>query len=207
MEDIFSFLHKQSLDPNPAEIHFSTSQLKYNKSYWITLNKIAPAKKASITASIKENLLTITSENIDSYTIDLETLPFSKDKPLTVFSNGNKVFNKTVEARTLTINPNYNPNKLAVKTQNIEGPFAHVFTVPFILVPGTTGTKQETKLMQNLADTINNYWRSRYYNKCRVKSDRDITDDDLKKFQSRITGYASFKFSIQKVCEGVAGEN
>ncbi|MGD1045417.1 MAG: hypothetical protein ABR936_08850 [Bacteroidota bacterium] len=201
MEDVFDFFSKYSLNPSPNELSFSTSQLKYNKSFWVSLNKIDAAKNASIHAKIDNNILTISKENIESYTIDLKSLPYSKDKPLTIFDNGKKVFDEIAEKQSITINPQYNSNKSFTKNQYIEGPFAHAFTVPFTVVLGTIGNKQETKNIQALADTINKYWMLRYYTGCRIRRDKDIVEKDIAEYSLLLIGTPQSNSIFKRLAE------
>jgi dienelactone hydrolase len=186
-DDIFDFLLKYSLDPSPSEIHFSTGEMRYNKSFWLTLDQITCGKNASIDAKVEGNTLTIKDENVQSFTVDLRKLPYSKNKPLTILDNGKKVFDAVTDQPSITVNP-YDYSSRLTKNQKIEGPLADIFNYPFIVVPGTIGSEQETKQMQALADTLNNYWMQRYYNKCRIKSDRDITQRDLVDYSLLLLG-------------------
>lgn len=186
-EDIFSFLLKYRLNPSPNEIFFSSSQLKYNKSFWLTLNRIPSTGDASIHANIDGTTLTIQKENVGSYTIDLQTLPYSKDKQLTIIDNGSTVFSAIASEPSFTCNPLHDGSALA-KTREIEGPLAHIFTVPFIVVPGTTGNARENKMLREWADTLNAYWMLRYFSGCRIKFDRDITNNDVQHFSLLLLG-------------------
>jgi hypothetical protein len=186
-EDIFSFLLKHRLNPSPNEIFFSSSQLKYNKSFWLTLNRISSAENASIHASIESNMLTVQKENVGSYTVDLRTLRYSKDRQLTIVDNGEKIFDAMPHGQSFTCNPQRDSSVLA-KNSEIEGPLAHIFTVPFIVVPGTGGNAKENKTLSALADTINTYWMDRYYSGCRIKLDRDITEKDVQHYSLLLLG-------------------
>jgi hypothetical protein len=186
-EDIFSYLLKYKLNPGPNEIFFSSSQLKYNRSFWLTLNRISSAKNASIHASIEDTTLTIQKENVEGYTIDLSTVPFSKDKQLTSIDNARKVFDTIPHEQSFTYDP-WSDSSVLAKNNEIEGPLAHIFTVPFIVVPGTGGNTRENKTLRALADTINSYWMDRYYSGCRIKLDRDITEKDVQHYSLLLLG-------------------
>jgi dienelactone hydrolase len=197
-DDVFSFYSKYSVDYKPKEIRFSTSQLKYNKSFWITLNCIVSAKNANIRGRIENNRITILSENVISYTLDLTTLPYNKTKELVLNENNKEVYRGIPVNSSMMINPQVKPKGVFIKKHEVEGPFAHIFSKPFIAVTGTNGNAEENKRMQMVTDTINRYWKLKYYSPCRTKRDKDITEADLKNYSLLLIGSPTTNYIFKK---------
>lgn len=184
---IFSYLLKHHIEPSPHQIYFSTSEMRYHKSFWLTVNQITYGKIATIHANIGNDTLRVETNDIQSYTVDLKTLPFYKGGLLVVYSNGTTVFNAIPHAASLTFG--LKPSRsIITKNAKIEGPFADVFTFPFALVPGTIGGAQTTERLSALADTIDTYWKTRYYSGCRIIPDRDITQLDIHRYSLLLLG-------------------
>ena len=177
-DDIFNFTKNYKLNKSPDEVDFTTSQMLYNKSFWVTLTDFAIPAEAHINAKIKGNKLVVKKENITAYAIDLRTLPYNKGKRLTIIDNGKKVFNTITKDSVLLIGPKPKPN-VNYKNSTVAGPLADVFSKRFILVKGTSGTKKETEALAALADTINKYWNERYFVNCMIKDDVEVTDKDI----------------------------
>ena len=188
LEDIFRFFCKYSINYKPQEIFYSTSQLKYNKSFWITLNIIKPACNANIHAKIKKNILTLATKNIFSYTVHLTNLPYDKTKPLIIINNKKEVYRSIPHMGSITIRQFSRKKCGSVKKRDVEGPFAHIFSKPFIVVQGTIGNESENNRIQAVVDTIEKYWKLRYYSSCRLKLDKDISSTDLKGYSLLLIG-------------------
>jgi hypothetical protein len=176
-DDALEFCSKHALNLSPHEIDFTTPHIIYNKSFWITLKEINSPDTAHIHAKIKGNTLTVQKEKVVSYSVDLTTLPFNREKPLKIIDNGKEVYNKIAKANKIYIGPRATNTK--VKNNIVAGPFAHVFTSKFLIVKGTSGSQDEKKHLSALADTINKYWYQRYFVPCKIKSDAEITNKDI----------------------------
>jgi dienelactone hydrolase len=177
-DDVFDFCHKFSLNTSPKEIEFSTSQMIYNKSFWITLKEIESPSMAHIHATINDNTLAVSKKNILVYSIDLKTLPYDRDRILKIIDNGKQVFNAITNDSVLSVG-SYHKTTNVLKNNLIAGPFAHVFAQKFIVVKGTSGSKAETTKLKALADTINKYWNERYFVPCNIKNDFEISENDI----------------------------
>ena len=164
-DDIFKFTRNYTLNRSPRQVGLTTSQMLYNKSFWVTITDMKVPGEARIRAEIKRNKLTVHKENITAYDIDLTTLPYDRNKPLRIIDNGDRVFGAIVKDSVLHIGPREVPGTLK-KNRDVAGPLAHVFAHRFIIVKGTSGTRIENKAIGALADTINKYWYKRYFVNC-----------------------------------------
>ncbi len=184
---IFAFFLKHHLQPGPHQIFFSTSEMRYSKSFWLTLNGIKYGQVATIHAKIRHDTLRVETRNIRSYTINLKTLPYREGTPLIIYNNDSTVFDAFPHTQSLTFGTKPS-DCLLTKNPEIEGPFADVFTVPFAVVPGTIGSAHETQQMRALADTIDSYWKERYYSGCRIIPDRDVTRKAIGRYSLLLLG-------------------
>lgn len=188
MDDIFSFFSRTPALKQPQALHYSTDQLKFNQSFWIRLNHIRAGKTASVDAHIKNNALTVNRTHILSYTVDLTKLPYDKAKPLVIYDNGKRIFQKIYTGTELTVNSKQLPKNGPLKNPVIEGPLSHLFNQPFIVVTGTAGSKKESIQVQQLLDKLSSDWQRRYYTNFRVKRDTEITGKDLLDFNLLLLG-------------------
>ena len=199
LDEVFSFYSNYTLNFKPKEISFTTSQLKYNKSFWVTLNHIQPGQNASLNATIANNQLTIQSTNVLSYTIDLSSLPFEAKKPLLITENGKEVYNSMPNTSSITINPPSKPAGVFIKNHDVEGPLVHLFSKPFIVVAGTAGTDEENTRIQTIIDTLNNHWKFRYYTPFRTKPDKNITQADMRNYSLLLIGSPKTNLVFRKL--------
>jgi len=177
-DNIFEYCCKYTLNLSPKEINFSTTQMIYNKSFWITINEMDSLGKANIYAKISGNRLKVQKNNIAAYSIDLKTLPYNKNKKLKITDNGKIVYKGMPEDSIIYVGLNPELNKL-VKKRKIAGPFSHIFAQKFIVVKGTLGSETENTAINATADTINKYWYDRYYTSCLTKNDFEINNNDI----------------------------
>ncbi|RRN76193.1 hypothetical protein EIM50_25935, partial [Pseudoxanthomonas sp. SGD-10] len=199
LDDIFCFFSKAPGITQPASIKFSTDQLKYNRSFWISLNHIAINKTANIHASIEKNVLSISRANVLSYSIDLSALPYDKDKPLIIYDNGKRIFNSRCSSNEITIHLNVKSRIKRYKTPLIEGPFAHIFNKPFIVVPGTSGNSKDMAQIQEIVKKLNDNWQHRYYASFRIKPDTALTKEDFTDFSLLLIGSPESNQIINKM--------
>lgn len=199
-DDIFKFTQNYTLNRSPEEVDFTTSQMLYNKSFWVTITNMLIPSDAHIQAKMNGNKLIIKKENIYAYNIDLTTLPHNRKKALKVIDNGQIVFKGIATDSVLRIGKQPKPG-VTMKNNHIAGPLAHVFSQRFILVKGSSGSQSEIKGISALADTINKYWNERYFTNCIVKNDFEITEKDIETSSLVLLGNAgsnSFLNKIQK---------
>lgn len=177
-DDVFNYVQKFKLDKNPTQVHFTTNQTLYNKSFWIHIDNWEIPEEAHIHAKLKGNRLIIKKRNILAYSIDLKTLPYHKEQPLTIVDNGKLVLNTVINDSMVYIGSKLKPDEV-YKNNTVAGPLADVFSKRFILVKGTSGTQKEVNAISALADSINKYWNERYFVNCIVKNDFEVTKKDM----------------------------
>ena len=191
----FCLQYKRNDSPN--EIYFSTSNIHYNKSFWITLTEIEQEQTAEIHAKLnKSNRLKITKKNILNYKIDFNQLDFNKDKRLKVKDNGKLIFHDFIRTDEI-----YFGDKASdlIKSPEIAGPLSHLFSQRFIVVKGSTGTKAESSVIDSVANILNDLWYERYYANFIVKNDFEITEDDHRNANLLLLGNYQSNFLLKEM--------
>lgn len=177
-DSVAAFITKYSLNSQPKNINFSTNQLKYNTAYWFKIaDKAGSIAKVEIKFS-SDNVINLISQNVNSFELDLEKTPYNEFLPLKIYENNKLIFNITTKEKVLKFGRE-SINKLH-KITTVEGPFNDALIHSFIIVKGTTGTPNENRKISDLADSINAMWNFRFFNRCRIKKDIEVTDDDIK---------------------------
>lgn len=198
LHQTIEFFLKYSLgDRNRNEIRFSTYSLKNNRCKWFSILSMQSfGGKASVKGEIENNVLKVATNNINSFKIDLNRLPFEQGEKLIIKQNDSVVYNAYANGRYVVINQcGSDPQR---KNSVIEGPFAHIFSEPFIVIPGTSGTKEENDANKRMAKLIQQQWEDMYFHKCRVKSDKNITDEDIEKCHLLLIGNEASNLLIDK---------
>jgi hypothetical protein len=66
---IFEWFAKYKRDANPAHVHFSTRQGRYNSAYWVRIDAFAPGALATIDAVRTAGAVQVQTQNVDSFTL------------------------------------------------------------------------------------------------------------------------------------------
>jgi hypothetical protein len=178
-DEALEFCSKYTLNISPKEIDFSTCNTLYNKSYWITLNDINVPDTTQIHAKINiRNTLTINKKNVVSYTIDLTTLPYNRNRALKVIDNGRVVFKGVIKDTVLQIGAKTITRKY-IKNNIVSGPFSEIYTKKFYVVKGTIGNITETLTLDSIAQKLNQLWNNKYIVSLKIKTDTEITEKDI----------------------------
>jgi hypothetical protein len=191
IRNIFSFFREKTLHPVDS-IGFSTTQLKYDRAYWIAIDRLAQLhKKASIKAFAGAgNIITVNTVNISQYTIDLSQVPsVDPHKKLTVKTNGDIVYSGIPVGNTLQIILGKDTITGKLKKNNqTEGPINDFFKDTFIAVQGTVGTNSEISANKAAIDSFVTNWKDEYYAACRVKGDKNTTPADIRNYNLILFG-------------------
>ncbi|HEX2933897.1 MAG TPA: hypothetical protein VHO72_00960 [Bacteroidales bacterium] len=181
IEDLVEFNLKHSLTERKLdEVRFTAYQLKNSSYYWFTVTEMEQmGQKLTVQAQIKDNRLTVETENVKRFKLKPGTLPYNPKKKLVIVHNNKKVYEDYATGKELTIGANNETYQGLMKNSRIEGPFAHAFLQPFIIVPGTMGDPNEIELNHTIANQLVEMWDSMYYTKCRVMTDKSITEKEI----------------------------
>jgi|GEM_PF-1773349 len=197
IQDIFKFFKNIPPLKTPNEIYLSANKLKYAKSYWLRFTGISPSKTGNVAAFIKKDTLRINTNNILSYSIDLNHLPYTHNNPLTVIENGQPIYHQVPKDSILHFHENVKKQGLK-KNENSEGPLSEVFSKGFILVVGTAGNVEERKGLASLANTIDKAWYDMYDAHCIIKKDHELKPGEIANHHLLLLGNASSNTIISR---------
>lgn len=204
-EKAFQFFLGKVRTQSPEKIVFSTSQLKYNSAYWITIDElIEPMKKATIRAVVRPHLLVeVEAQNVKRYRIASRHLVRSpSDATIKVVTNGRENFSGASPEDQITVNVDNSVNTGGgggEKNHQVEGPVLHAFAEPFILVEGSGGTPLASAAVEAVRDGIKKVWVKDYFVECKHKLDVQINQTDMANNNLVLLGDARTNSLVKKM--------
>jgi enterochelin esterase-like enzyme len=191
---IFEWFSKFKRNAFPDQVRFASTQYKYNRAYWVTLDELTPGTLATIDAKFTDtNRLTITTQSLGAFSLQPEGhSKFKKDQPLEILINGKKL--KLPAASTVSLkfeNGKWIAGKYTAeataKKPGAEGPLRDAFASRHIYVFGTGGnpTPEEMKNRIALVNQAANWseYRNAFLGRImffpRVVADREVRPSDL----------------------------
>jgi hypothetical protein len=210
-------------DRVPADIHFQTKTLRYNRSHWVTVDEIETHwKDANVVAHIGEGFsgITVKTSGVTGFTLrfgpgewkgvytggfnplveidqqfgeEIGKFPKSTDKSLVM--SFHKVDGKWKSG----------PRKSegVVKKHGLQGPIDDAFMESFVMVRPTSKAAHEAVEKWSLSecDRAIEQWRRHFRGEARVKNDTDITDDDIQNHNLVLWGDPSSNAVLAKVID------
>lgn len=191
IDKIFTFF-KSKESRTYDTVEFSTTQLKYNHAYWISIDKLEQLhKKATIKATVGPGKsIAISETNVRQCTINLSCFPWAKKgENINIELNGNTLCYNIPDKREITISADKTPNRYRlIKSHNCEGPINDLFREDFIVVQGTEGSLSDKSSNKAIVDTFIANWKQNYFSSCRIKKDIEITRSELKNSNLLVIG-------------------
>lgn len=180
MPKMFEFFKGKVLN-QPKHLKFSTSQLKYNKAYWITIHDICSPGKASLEGKVKAgNIIDITSKNTCAFSFNFRLIPgLSREKKIKIVVNKKVMFDNYIHNDTLLIRIKDQQKGKYSKSPLLEGPTNDVFSSSFLLVKGTLGITKDQLKYASAANAFYSNWKSFYLVEPRLKNDVNISHADM----------------------------
>lgn len=193
-EFVFEWFGKFKRNLFPERVHFSTRQYKYNKAYWVALDKLTPRTLATIDARFTgANQLDIKTTSLEAFTLQLKGHPqFDTEKNIQVTIDGKKI--KTPNGASLSfalrdgkwISGKYDHTPVT-KQAGKEGPLSEAFSRRHIYVYGTADnpSEAERKARHDIALQAANwsFYRGAFLGRImffpRVLSDKEVRPSDL----------------------------
>ncbi|WCT13778.1 PHB depolymerase family esterase [Mucilaginibacter jinjuensis] len=211
-EKIFSFFSDKK-GRCLKTLDLSTYQLKYNTRQWLKINELAEGQKGQILAKISSpHTLQVTTTNVNSFTIDLGMIKAQlKDTVANIIVNdslkkkipgADNLF--TIQLKKPTI------REVLTKTHQLEGPVNDVFSSSFLIVVGTEPNIRNQRFAGPMSKLFVDDWMYNFFGKCRIKSDKDLTWQDIKSFNLVIIGDCSpgtLAFRMQQMLPFKTGPN
>lgn len=171
------------LDRSPRRVDFRCYSLEYNRAYWLTIESFDKwGTPAELTAEVEKGgkQLTIKSTNISHLTIDLQQAKL--DPAAEVSWNGQKPEGAPRDG-LLSLHLPGARVRLAgqlAKTRGLCGPCEEVFDTRFLVVQGTSGTDDQKQTVARQVAQWAKDWDAFADGLPPVKTDTEVTDQDLK---------------------------
>ena len=213
---IFSWFDKFRRNPYPDRARFVSYQYKYNRAYWVQLDRFTPEKGAAIDARFTgNNQIVVNTLRLDAFTLLLKNHPkFKSSKPLHMQVDGQKFHFAVKDAAHFSkkdsstwTNVQYLP-PAGAKQPGAEGPIGAAFAERHVYVYGTLDNPPAEVLKARMdtalraADwSVDRGWflgRVKFYP--RVIADKDVRPSDLESsnlilFGNKVTNSIIAKYS------------
>ncbi|MDP7131219.1 MAG: NPCBM/NEW2 domain-containing protein [Planctomycetota bacterium] len=183
----------QRRDLSPWKIRHRTWKLKYGRAYWLRIQELElPARFSEIEAESTETRLFIRTSNVRAFSIDWSTHPKGeRGKGLEILIDGQSVplggdslFRRSSEG----IWAPAAPASGLTKRPYLEGPIEDAYTTPFMLVYGTGGSSDSSHILRAEAQRYLRDWKLLFNVPCRIKSDRDVSQEDIELYSLILYG-------------------
>jgi dienelactone hydrolase len=181
----------------PGRIRFTTWTLRYNQMLWVTVDGLEQHwERARVDAKLNrsENLIKATTKNVSALTFSLAAgeCPFDNKRNPKVVLDGQKLEAPPVMSdRSWSAHFRRQDRKWVTaelsgtgtleKRHGLQGPIDDAFMDSFLMV-SPTGSAMSEKIGQWTAAEMNHaadHWRRQFRGDARVKSDTEITADDI----------------------------
>jgi pimeloyl-ACP methyl ester carboxylesterase len=157
------WLLQQRKERHPKQVSLATYSLRHNRSHWVRIDQLEIyGQRSLVEAELKDNLLRVQTRNVQTLSLG----PISNHGPAalmiddqqvgTVNSGVEKQFQRGVTGEWTEDGFDLSGQK---KPQNA-GPIGDLFFEQLLLVPGTTGSAEETFFNNWMADNTASYFRS-----------------------------------------------
>jgi hypothetical protein len=183
----------------PWRVSFQTYTLKYNKSYWVTINGVKEHwSEALVDIDIGKGPTVIRTKNVTDFSVTLppRNVFFALSDEVTVVTDTHevKIARKTpmqtdgfaeyrirIDGKDIEfVKPTADLPGLH-KKHNLQGPIDDAFMDSFLFVKPSGKSKHEMVegWVQSEMDHAVKRWRSQMRGDARVKADSDVKDDDI----------------------------
>ncbi len=210
-ESFTESLLKHRINPRPKLVRYKTASLRYRKAYWLEIERLAKQRRfAEIGANVDGRTLYARTSNVAAFAVDPAACPLPAGKvvakidgnelPLPVRRTSKLHFVRKEDGWALQ--PDACPARKAI----LSGPIEDVFRTPFMIVYGTQGDNARSKLKTEIstqAHLLARNWRHRYSTLPRIKSDMDVSSDDLAKYSFILFGGPDENFISLKFAESL----
>jgi predicted esterase len=214
LANIYPYFEGKSRTAAPNRVTQASYLIRQGESYWVTMNRLRhSATYSALDASISGSDVQVSTENVLSYTLELDESPLAAQESVTVHHDGALVYagppvELTVFATISTMDNSITgwstvdtlPAALH-KTAAVEGPFGHAFESPFLVVYGTQGGQMQRD--RGEADTFCGDWNS--WMKASISSipDSSVTQSQRQNFNLILFGTAESNSITGSIAPGL----
>lgn len=189
---LYEYFKTQALPASPPwQVAFHTTRLKYGRMYWLRINRVQRVNEtATISAGVTGNTISVTTGNILSYTLFLDSSLLDPNQLVTVITDGLPSYSGP--ARTVTLYAALHSSGAVTgwsesdaqrpglrKTAALEGPIGDAYTSKFLVVYGADGSAADTSANKAEADTFCQYWNAWMRGGIAPRTDASITAADM----------------------------
>lgn len=129
-------------DLSPYRVYYTIDSLANPSAYWVQIDGRKDENFiASIDAIAWGQSILVKTDNVDTYTLNLELAPIDCNRPVEIIENGQSL--DFVTGQIFTKKSKKYINATYVKNERIRGPVCDVFTNPYLIVYGTGGKDKE----------------------------------------------------------------
>lgn len=152
----FPWLVQHVLDRWPKHVRLKSYTYRYDTAFWLRILEYQRwGEAALVEAWVEDNTIRLTSQNVSRLQVQLSEELLDLSQPVTVTANGSQLFLGKPDNRLLEVlvaEP-LTPRKPGTirKRKGLCGPVEDVFNGPFVVVPGTSGSKEEVQRIQERA--------------------------------------------------------
>jgi pimeloyl-ACP methyl ester carboxylesterase len=203
-------------DRLPKRVKFQTCFLRYNRSFWVTIDGMAKHwEPARIEAEIDDGKIKVATAGVTAITLSLPpgTSPFDETKPVTVEVDGTTINGpKPLSDRSWTLHLVRDVGNWSVgttsttelhKRHGLQGPIDDAFLDRFIMVKPTgqplndaVGKWADTEMKHAVT-----HWRQQFRGEAMVKDDMAITDADITDSNLILWGDPSSNAVLAKIAD------
>ena len=201
----------------PKSIHFVTYTLKYNSMKWLKIDALEEHwQKSRVDATIESKSIQIKTKNISSFHFAFKAgqSPFNSGEPVKVIIDGQELTDYIGTKHDKSWKPYFTKQnkqwKLGetkksglVKKKNLQGPIDDAFMDSFIFVKPSG--KSANPLVQNWVDNEFNravkHWRQHFRGEAIIKSDKDVTPQDIANSNLILWGDTDSNILIKKLSD------
>jgi hypothetical protein len=195
-------------NPRPAEVHFTTWTLRYNRMYWVTIDGMAKHwERARVDASITGNRgIEVKTSGVTGLTLDvpagmnvkidgqeLTTGSEGAGGAPTKFARSGETWKRVTEVAPATFPP--------AKRHGLQGPIDDAFMDAFLIVK-PTGKAMNEKTGQWAAGECEHaiaHWQKQFRGEARVTTDAALSDSDIRENNLILFGDPSSNATLAKI--------
>ncbi|MGE3822069.1 MAG: hypothetical protein AB7I30_21860, partial [Isosphaeraceae bacterium] len=177
----------------PREVHFTTYTLRYDRSHWVTVDRLGEHwSEARIDAALAPgNVIDVRVRNVEAFTLDFApgTAPFEPGKPVSVVIDGaatpqaptfsDRSWTASYHHDEGTWKPGKPSSEGPSKRHGLQGPIDDAFMDSFVFVR-PTGTSRHPRVQAwvdaELARAVE-HWRRQFRGDARVVDDVAVTEE------------------------------
>ena len=217
IESRLSSLARKGRDVLPQSVWLETATLKYNRSFWVTIDALQEHWERSRVLSRwqEDNTIRVLAQGVDALSFDMKagTCPFDPFKPVMVVVNRRAVqcpapgSDRSWSCSIVRdgigwklVDPS-EPQEGLRKKHNLQGPIDDALMDSFLFVRPTgksSNAKFESWCTAELDRAIE-HWRRHFRGHVRIKDDKDVTEDDIASHNLILWGDAESNSLISKV--------